>query len=50
MSCIQRLEDLSLDDFFFVKEGWIPVTLPSLWETLGLKLSKVGIISFGNPS
>ena len=50
MGCSQRLKDLSLDDFFLVREGWIPVTLSSLWETLGLMLSKVGIIKFGNPS
>ena len=33
-----------------VREGWIPATLSPISETLRLMLSKVGIISFGNPS
>ena len=36
--------------FYLVREGRIPVTLSPLWETLGLMLSKVGIIKLGNPS
>ena len=36
--------------YYLVKEGRIPVTLSPLWEPLGLMLSKVGIIKFGNPS
>ena len=36
--------------YYLVREGQIPATLSSLWETLGLMLSKVGIKKFGNPS
>ena len=36
--------------YYLVREGRISVTLSSIWETLGLMLSKVGIIKFGNPS
>ena len=32
-----------------MREGWIPVTLSPLWETLELMLSKFGIIKFDNP-
>ena len=36
--------------YYLVREGRISLTLSPLWETLGLMLSKVGIIKFGKPS
>ena len=50
MGCSQRLKDLSLDDFFLVREGWIPATLSSLFETLGPMLNNNDVIKFSNLS